>query len=117
MDWTDRYVTPLTQTWSRQHKLELEHQVELALLKALGVVGKIPKEAYVEVKQAIDNGKVTLARTLEIEKDTHHDIMAMAKAMTEAAPQYGGYVHYGATSQVGEPIFLFNCFILFLFIS
>jgi adenylosuccinate lyase len=99
MDWTDRYVTPLIEVWSRQNKLKLEHKVELALLKALGIVGKIPKEAYVEVKAAVDSGKVTLARTLEIEKDTHHDIMAMAKAMTEASPQYGGFVHYGATSQ------------------
>jgi adenylosuccinate lyase len=42
---------------------------------------------------------VTLERTLAIEKDTHHDIMAMVKAMAEQAPTHGGFVHYGATSQ------------------
>jgi len=42
---------------------------------------------------------VTLARTLEIEKDTHHDIMAMVKAISEQSPEFGGFVHLGATSQ------------------
>jgi len=42
---------------------------------------------------------VTLERTLEIEHETHHDIMAMVKAMAEQAPEHGGLVHYGATSQ------------------
>ena len=42
---------------------------------------------------------MTLARTLEIEKQTHHDIMAMVKAMAEQSPTYGGFVHLGATSQ------------------
>ena len=44
-------------------------------------------------------GAVTLARTLEIEKQTHHDIMAMVKAIAEQSAEYGGFVHLGATSQ------------------
>jgi hypothetical protein len=44
-------------------------------------------------------GAVTLERTLEIEKSTHHDIMAMVKAISEQSPTYGGFVHFGATSQ------------------
>ena len=49
-----RYETPLTDVFSRQHKLELEWSVELALLKALGEVGKIPVEAHDEVKKVIE---------------------------------------------------------------
>ena len=79
--------------------MELEWKVELALLKALGEHGRIPKEAYTEIQGIINDGKVTLARTLEIEKDTHHDIMAMVKAISEQSPTYGGFVHLGATSQ------------------
>lgn len=48
---------------------------------------------------AAAGGKVTLERTLEIESETHHDIMAMVKAMAEQSPKHGGWVHYGATSQ------------------
>lgn len=44
-------------------------------------------------------GRATLERTLEIEKETQHDIMAMVKALAEQAPRFGGMVHYGATSQ------------------
>lgn len=99
MDWSDRYNTPLTQLFSRQHKLELEWRVELALLKALGEIGRIPTQAHDEIKQLVDSGKVTLARTLEIERDTHHDIMAMVHAMGEQSKEYGGFVHLGATSQ------------------
>ena len=93
------YTTSLTEVFSRQHKLELEWRVELALLKALGEVGKIPAEAHGAIKRVIDSGAVTLARTLEIEKSTHHDIMAMVKAIAEQSPEFGGFVHYGATSQ------------------
>lgn len=99
MDWSDRYSTPLTAVFSRLKKLHYEWKVELALLKALGEVGKIPAEAHDAIKAIIDSGKVTLERTLEIEKDTHHDIMAMVKAIAEQSAEYGGYVHFGATSQ------------------
>lgn len=54
MDWTDRYTTPLAEVFTRGHKLALEHRVELALLKALGKLGKVPAEAYDEVKAAVD---------------------------------------------------------------
>ena len=35
MDFAERYSTPLNAVFSRQHKLDLEHRVELALLQAL----------------------------------------------------------------------------------
>lgn len=53
MDWSERYSTPLNDVFSRQHKLELEWRVELALLKALGEVGLVPKEAHGEVEAVI----------------------------------------------------------------
>jgi adenylosuccinate lyase len=99
MDFSSRYKTPLNDVFSRQHKLELEWRVELALLKALGDAGIVPAGAHAEVAAAVAAGRVTLERTLEIEKETHHDIMAVVKALTEAAPEFGEWVHYGATSQ------------------
>jgi hypothetical protein len=55
MDWAERYTTPLGKVFTRGHKLALEHKVELALLKALGTLGKIPVEAYDEVKEACES--------------------------------------------------------------
>jgi adenylosuccinate lyase len=96
---SERYKTPLSDVFSRQHKLDLEHRVEVALLVALGEAGLAPAEAAAEAREAIAAGRVTLARTLEIEKDTQHDIMAVVKAITEQCPKHGGFVHFGATSQ------------------
>jgi hypothetical protein len=49
-----RYATSLTHVFSRQHKLELEWRVELALLKGLGEVGRIPVEAHAEIQKVVD---------------------------------------------------------------
>jgi len=54
LDWSSRYQTPLNNVFCRQHKLELEWKVELALLKALGEVNLVPVEAYDEVKSVIE---------------------------------------------------------------
>ena len=81
----DRYATSLSTVFSRAHKLELEWRVELALLAALTSVGKAPPGAYEEAAAAVASGAVTLARTLEIERDTHHDIMAVVKAISACA--------------------------------
>jgi len=99
VDFASRYETPLNAVWGRAHKLELEHRVELALLGALEAEGLAPAGAHAEAAAAVASGAVTLARTLEIEKETHHDIMAVVKALTEQCPVHGGYVHFGATSQ------------------
>lgn len=40
--------------FSRQHKLVLEWRVELALLKALGEIGRIPAAAHDAIKAVID---------------------------------------------------------------
>ena len=99
MDGLERYATPLNAVFSRQHKLDLEHRVELALLLALSESGLCPAEAHAEASAAVAEGRVTLARTLEIERETQHDIMAVVKALTEQCPRFGGFVHFGATSQ------------------
>jgi adenylosuccinate lyase len=99
MDWSSRYETPLSAVFSREYKLHLEWRVELALLKALESVSKVPAGTHSAIEAVIASGKVTLERTLEIEKSTHHDIMAMVKAISEQSPEFGGFVHFGATSQ------------------
>ena len=92
MDWSERYATPLTGVFSRAHKLALEHRVEVALLRALEAEGVAPAGAGDEAAAAAAAGVAggaLLARTLAIEKETHHDIMAMVKALAEAMPTAG----------------------------
>jgi adenylosuccinate lyase len=54
MDWSDRYSTPLSVVFTRKHKLELEWNVELALLGALEEHKRIPPGSYDKVKAVID---------------------------------------------------------------
>lgn len=54
MDWSHRYKTSLSEVFSREYKLRLEWKVELALLKALGEVGRIPREAHDVMARIID---------------------------------------------------------------
>jgi adenylosuccinate lyase len=55
-------------------------------------------EDYDKVADIADPGIVTADRVDEIEAETKHDIMALTKAMAEAAGDAGWCIHLGATS-------------------
>ncbi|KAJ5074607.1 adenylosuccinate lyase [Anaeramoeba ignava] len=99
MDWISRYETPISEIFSAENKLKLQIEVELTILKALGEIGKIPKETYSVMKELIEKEPILLERVKEIESEIHHDIMAMVKAIAERSEKYGEYVHFGCTSQ------------------
>ncbi len=94
----DRYKSPLSLIFSEEHHLKLQLEVEAALARAWSQVGRIPKEAAEEISEVCHSGKVTVERVHELEKQTHHDVMAMVLAISEQCSRYGGYVHLGATS-------------------
>jgi adenylosuccinate lyase len=71
---------------------------EAALAKALAKVGLVPaRDAQVIVKCSTTE-RVTPERIHEIEKEVHHETMALVLALSEAAGKSGRYVHFGATS-------------------
>eukprot|EP00762_Andalucia_godoyi_P003446 ANDGO_04286.mRNA.1 Adenylosuccinate lyase len=98
-DWAFRYQTSVSEIFSDERRLKHQLQVELMLLKVLGRHGLVPSEAYERLQAAVSEGRVNVQRVLEIEKEIHHDIMAMVKALAECDPQYGEFVHFSATSQ------------------
>ncbi|MEW6528606.1 MAG: adenylosuccinate lyase [Candidatus Micrarchaeota archaeon] len=91
-----RYRTEMCEIFSEKAKLERWMDVEIALAKAHAKLGNIPKDVVEKIERA--KNKVKLARVLEIEKETHHDLMAMVKAMGEHAGSGAAYIHLGATS-------------------
>ncbi len=99
IDWVERYQTEINQVFSEENKHRLMLKVESTIAQALAETGIIPKEAAEEIKINAVPEKVKLSRVKEIEAETNHDIMALVKAIAEQCPNYGGYVHYGATSQ------------------
>ena len=61
-------------------------------------MGKVSPEDYAKVAEIAIPSVVTKERVSEIEAETRHDIMALTKAMAEAAGEAGWCIHLGATS-------------------
>lgn len=99
------YISPLTwrygspdmrRIWSEIHKRKLMRQVWLALATAQHNAGLVSAGQLEELRRNVEN--VNLARSLEIERETRHDVMAEIRAFAEQCPQGGAIIHWGATS-------------------
>lgn len=86
--------------FSESARLRYLLEVEAALCRAHAKAGNIPEDAAARVSEVAKNehGEVKLERVKEIEAEIRHDLMAVVKALSEAAGDAGRYVHLGATS-------------------
>ena len=84
--------------WSREGRHSRLLEVERALIWAHSQMGRVSPEDYDAIADIADPGIVTADRVEELEKETRHDIMALTKAMAEAAGDAGWCIHLGATS-------------------
>lgn len=90
----ERYRTEIADIFEEQNRMLLMLNVEVALAKAHSEVGLIRKDEYLQIKEAVP--KVRLEDVKNIEKKTHHDIMALVQALTDASKC--DKIHIGATS-------------------
>lgn len=94
---TWRYGSPeMRQLWSETHKRRLMRRVWVALAAAQHQAGLVTAEQLADLQSQADN--VDIARALEIEQETRHDVMAEIRAFAEQCPVGGGIIHWGATS-------------------
>jgi len=95
-----RYFYPeMKGIFTEEARLQKWLDVEAALAWAQAQLGSIPREAAEEIGRKAKVDLVRLERVKEIERETHHDIMAMVMALTEVCEgDAGRYVHLGATS-------------------
>ena len=84
--------------WSELGRHERQLEVERALIWAHWQLGRVTEEDYQAVAAIANPDDVTKERVSEIEAETRHDIMALTKAMAEAAGDAGWCIHLGATS-------------------
>jgi len=84
--------------WSREGRHARSLEVERALIWAHSKMGRVSPEDYDAIAEIADPGIVTADRVDELEAETKHDIMALTKAMAEAAGEAGWCIHLGATS-------------------
>jgi adenylosuccinate lyase len=99
------YISPLTWRygseemrflWSETHKRRLMRRVWVALAAGQHVAGLVSAEQLADLEAHVD--EVNIARTLQIERETRHDVMAEIRAYAEQCPVGGGVIHWGATS-------------------
>jgi hypothetical protein len=82
--------------WSEAHKRRLLRRVWVALAKAQNQAGLVSVEQLADLQKHVD--KVDIERSLEIESQIHHDVMAELKTFAEECPIGGSILHLGATS-------------------
>ena len=94
-----RYRTEIANLFTEEMKLEKWLKVEAVLAQVHAELGNIPKEAATEINRKANLKYVKLERVKEIDKEIHHDLMAMVKSLAEQCEREAGkYVHLGATS-------------------
>ncbi len=94
-----RYGSPeMRKIFEIENRYRLMLQVEAALAKAEAEVGLIPPEAAEAIDRTVREGKVSLERIVELERQVRHETMAVVLALSEAVGPLGEYVHFGVTS-------------------
>jgi adenylosuccinate lyase len=84
--------------FSRNARLARALRVEAALAATEAEIGMIPAEAAPAIGAVADTEHVPVARVDALERELKHDVMAIARALAEAAGPSGRWVHFGATS-------------------
>jgi len=82
--------------WSEVHKRRLMRRVWVALASAQCEAGLVSAEQMADLESQQEN--IDIDRSLDIEKETRHDVMAEIRTFAEQCPVGGGIIHWGATS-------------------
>jgi adenylosuccinate lyase len=101
----DTYLSPFSwrygsdamrHLWSQVHKRRLWRKVWVALATAQHEAGLVTAEQLADLRA--HEQQVDIERSLEIEAEIRHDLMAEVRAYAEQCPIGGGIIHLGATS-------------------
>lgn len=94
---TWRYGSPAMRAiWSEAHKRRLWRRIWVALAESQMAYGLVQPEQVADLK--VHAGEVDVARSLEVEAEIHHDLMAELQVFATQCKLGGGILHLGATS-------------------
>ncbi|WP_298010594.1 MULTISPECIES: adenylosuccinate lyase [Anaerolinea] len=92
-----RYASPeMRAIWSEEHKRMLWRKIWVCLARVQAECGLFSPEILAELEEK--QNQINIERSLEIERQIHHDLMAELQCFAEQCPNAGGYLHVGATS-------------------
>lgn len=86
----------MRQIFSEENKYLIWRKIWVALAKAEFKQGLLSKKELADLEK--NQNIIDINRILEIEKETHHDIVAAIREFAEKAKVGGGKIHLGATS-------------------
>jgi adenylosuccinate lyase len=81
--------------WSDERRFQRWLDVELAAMAAWAELGAVPESAVEAVRDA---AVIDVSRILEIERRTHHDVLAFTESIAERVGPEARWFHYGLTS-------------------
>jgi adenylosuccinate lyase len=91
-----RYSRPqMTAIWSPESKFQIWFEIEAHACDAQAKLGVIPEEAAREIWE---KGAFEVARIDQIERETHHDVIAFLTNLAEHVGPAARFVHQGMTS-------------------
>jgi adenylosuccinate lyase len=85
----------MARIWTEENKFLSWLKVELAAMETMAECGLIPPEVP---KRAAGRARIDVARILEIEAQTHHDVAAFVDQVAAGLGEDGRYFHFGLTS-------------------
>ena len=85
----------MAKIWTDESKYDAWLKVEIAVTNAWAKLGVVPKEDAQKIAQ---NASFTAERVAEIEAQTHHDVVAFTRTVSESLGPEKKWVHYGLTS-------------------
>src|SRR5659263_93894 len=91
-----KYSRPeMSAIWMDESRMATWLEVEIAVCEAWAERGLIPAEALAQIKE---KAAFDVARVLEIEQETRHDVIAFLTNVGEHVGEASKYIHYGMTS-------------------
>jgi adenylosuccinate lyase len=91
-----RYTRPqMGSIWEQENRYRQWLKVELAVVEAMAQIGQIPDQAAQEI---LDKADFDVDRIDEIERETHHDVIAFLTCVSEHVGESARYIHLGLTS-------------------
>ncbi|MBI3242980.1 MAG: adenylosuccinate lyase [Chloroflexi bacterium] len=95
--YSSRYGSPeMRALWSDERRRKRWRLIWAALAEAQQQAGLVTAEQVADLRAHA--GEINIARSLEIEKEIGHDVMAEVRAYAEQCQTGGGIIHWGATS-------------------
>ncbi len=91
-----RYSRPeMTEIWSDEYKFARWLDVEIALVEAWAAEGVVPQADATKVAQ---HARIDVGDILRYIDETHHDMTAFLRSVSDSLGQESRWVHYGVTS-------------------